>query len=830
MYGMFAALQLALGLAGDRDLRVGENRVRLRQPVVGAFGTAGRRIAPGDLALLDRDVHEQVHPGHVADGEDVRVRRAQRLVDRDPGDLVVADVRRFEVQTVDGRDAAERVEDLVRRDGLLDAVAHEVHDLHPVLAHADALHLRARLDAHPLFAQIFGEPDADVVVGAGEQVRGAENHRHRDAGAMEELAELAPDVPAAEDDQRRRGRLEIERRVAVDEAGLGEAGERGRRDAAARRDDEAPALEQLVADAQRGRRREPRLAVIDRERVDPGDPVVGPVADEPPLSRGERAHSRARDCPASIASSRGLAKRVQQIAGRDQRLRGHAAAQDAEPAERTAVDQRDLGALFAGGARRRVPAAPGADDDHVVPIRNLLLLGARPQGLAIYGRARRFHAGDRRRPRGTSGTVNLAAVRSTGRTAFGPPSAVGRPAVAAVGLAGLTVGFFLWYGAALRGPHGPLYLDATLPLALLAGLVIAYGGWLGYGRYVARRARIDEATALQYDAISWASLVVLWGTLLPPNASAGTERAAAIAVALFVVSKLAIAARFNRTVRDVIVTFIVTRLPLIAIAELGLDGDRAASGRALCRLGEPAARGLGALGRRALSRDRGARLLGLRARVLPALSGADPRRHAAHRIAPDRRADRVEHGQLLRAALPLQARRARVQPASRAAGGLLRLDLSDGDLLLGGLQRIAVPVPDRRVVLLRARAGVDQSRHLRLLRGADALRRGAARRPALHRVARRIQGRRPRVRALLVRRHRQAAHRDGARPARDGRVHGISVGAERRSAALQPRADALGPPRRMAVGQRLEHRARRSRTRTRRRRSPTKASSCSSRR
>ncbi len=165
--------------------------------------------------------------------------------------------------------------------------------------------------------------------------------------------------------------------------------------------------------------------------------------------------------------------------------------------------------------------------------------------------------------------MNLAAVRSTGRIAFGPlPSAVGRAAVAAVGLSGLTVGFFIWYGVALRRPHGPLYLDVTLPLALAAGLVVAYGGWIGYARYVARRARVDEATALQYDAISWATLIVLWGTLLPPSGSAGTERAAAIAVALFVVAKLAIAARFNRTVRDVLVTFIVTRLPLIAIAEL----------------------------------------------------------------------------------------------------------------------------------------------------------------------------------------------------------------------------------------------------------------------
>src|SRR5581483_9198055 len=195
--------------------------------------------------------------------------------------------------------------------------------------------------------------------------------------------------------------------------------------------------------------------------------------------------------------------------------------------------------------------------------------GAAPR-CAIYGPAEWFHAGDRRGARGTSGTVNLAAVRSSGRTAFfrPVPSAVGLPALVAVGLAGLTVGFFFWYAYALRGPHSPISLDLALPVALAGGLAVTYGGWLGYGRYVARRARVDESAALQYDAISWATLVVLWGTLLPPTGPAGTERAAAIAVALFVIAKVAVACRLSRTVREVTTTFIVTRLALIAIAEL----------------------------------------------------------------------------------------------------------------------------------------------------------------------------------------------------------------------------------------------------------------------
>ena len=146
--------------------------------------------------------------------------------------------------------------------------------------------------------------------------------------------------------------------------------------------------------------------------------------------------------------------------------------------------------------------------------------------------------------------------------------AVGYPAVVAVGVAGLTAGFFLWYALALRAPHGAAFLDFTFGLALVAGVVGVYGGWAAYARYFSRRARVDEITALQYDAISWSGLVLLWGTLLAPTGAHGTGRAAAFALGAFVLAKLVVAARFNRTVRDVSLTFLMTRLPLIAIAEL----------------------------------------------------------------------------------------------------------------------------------------------------------------------------------------------------------------------------------------------------------------------
>ena len=147
-------------------------------------------------------------------------------------------------------------------------------------------------------------------------------------------------------------------------------------------------------------------------------------------------------------------------------------------------------------------------------------------------------------------------------------AATGWPAVVAVGVAGVTAGFSLWYALALRAPHGPAFLDLTWPLALVAGVVGVYAAWVGYARYFARRARVDEITSLRYDAISWSALVLLWGMLLPPSGGHGSGRAAGAAIAVFLIAKLVVAARFNQTVRDVALTFLMTRLPLLAIAEL----------------------------------------------------------------------------------------------------------------------------------------------------------------------------------------------------------------------------------------------------------------------
>jgi hypothetical protein len=109
------------------------------------------------------------------------------------------------------------------------------------------------------------------------------------------------------------------------------------------------------------------------------------------------------------------------------------------------------------------------------------------------------------------------------------------------------------------------------------GPIVALTLWDAYARYFAYRTDISYATALRWDVPSWAALVLLWLILASPDGVSTQGRAIALALGMFGLLKLVVAARFNATVRDVLVTFVVTRASIIIIAELAavIIGQRA---------------------------------------------------------------------------------------------------------------------------------------------------------------------------------------------------------------------------------------------------------------
>ncbi len=155
--------------------------------------------------------------------------------------------------------------------------------------------------------------------------------------------------------------------------------------------------------------------------------------------------------------------------------------------------------------------------------------------------------------------------------------AAGWAPLAAVAAAGLTLGFFLWYGFVV--PKQDAVLSAAgLPLLLVIVLVAVVWAWQAYSDYFASRTGIKFQRSLQYDAISWSVFVVLWlSFVMPIWLTHGGVRLFVYCAALFCIGKLAVAARFNETVRDVSIDFVVSRFAIIVIAELAavIIGQRA---------------------------------------------------------------------------------------------------------------------------------------------------------------------------------------------------------------------------------------------------------------
>jgi hypothetical protein len=162
-------------------------------------------------------------------------------------------------------------------------------------------------------------------------------------------------------------------------------------------------------------------------------------------------------------------------------------------------------------------------------------------------------------------------------------AAGGRVATALVSVGGLALGFMVWLAVAAAGAIPRSIDDAAFLAFLLLGVCAAFAGWYAYATYFSARTGASLHTALVWDAPSWAALIVFPVLVLQSVYPLSLGRCEFIAVALWSLAKLVAAARFNRTVRDVTVTFFVTRIAIIVIAELAyvIVGQRAGTHAAI---------------------------------------------------------------------------------------------------------------------------------------------------------------------------------------------------------------------------------------------------------
>lgn len=157
-----------------------------------------------------------------------------------------------------------------------------------------------------------------------------------------------------------------------------------------------------------------------------------------------------------------------------------------------------------------------------------------------------------------------------------PAPSLVRPSSIAVLIAGLTLGFFAWYGLIVPR-HDPIATQLGFLVITLGGAAIALWLWYAYSQYFSRRSGITLARSLRYDALTWSPFILLWlSFVLAPQVTHGS-RLFVICAALFCLAKVAIAARFNQTVREVLIDFTATRIVIIVIAEIAavIIGQRA---------------------------------------------------------------------------------------------------------------------------------------------------------------------------------------------------------------------------------------------------------------
>ncbi len=156
-------------------------------------------------------------------------------------------------------------------------------------------------------------------------------------------------------------------------------------------------------------------------------------------------------------------------------------------------------------------------------------------------------------------------------------AAAGPASFVTVALAGFTLGFFAWVTLVVPR-HDELLSNLGLFVFLIGGIAATLAAWDGYAQYFSRRGGVTFARSLQYDAITWAPFILLWlSFVLSPGLTHGISRLFAFSAALFALGKILIAARFNQTVREVLLDFVATRIAIIVIAELAavIIGQRA---------------------------------------------------------------------------------------------------------------------------------------------------------------------------------------------------------------------------------------------------------------
>ena len=288
-----------------------------------------RNVVRGDLALLNRDVHNLMRTGAVARG--VNVRRAGLHLRIDHNALLLCShPRPFQVQPGGVRRSAECEQNFLRRHAKRFALMLKRHPFQSPVA--PGIHQPGRgVNCQALAPKNFLQFRRRVRVKIAQDVFAALNDRYFGVKPREELGELDGHRPTAEHDQRLRGLSQLQGLVAGQVANFLEL-EQGRRgNNRARADNEMSGGKSFpAAQDHRVRIREPGRRA-DKSKFSARElmnPFVGKFFDQRVFARHDlceiKSDLRRADAPgARVSGQMNDIRRVKQSFGR------HAAAQDA---------------------------------------------------------------------------------------------------------------------------------------------------------------------------------------------------------------------------------------------------------------------------------------------------------------------------------------------------------------------------------------------------------------------------------------------------------------------------------------------------------------------
>ena len=368
---MPAVPAFSFGRSDRGHLRIGEDNRRPQAIVDPFFGHFRHRIVTTDLTLQHGDMYDFERTHAVPGGEDV-IRAGLHEIAGDDSSVLDVNASAIQRQAGEVRHASQCIEDDRGRGCTRLPAVKEVCG-GTVTSSGDTLERGAREYLHAFFSESGLHRADHVRIAGADQLAVSLYQRGPGPHPAQELAKFGCDGAPSQHDDGFGKFPKFQDVVACEAAGVVQPGNGDLADYGTHGNDETPSVDPRRANANGVRRFEPRPSLNQCEfrAVELRNPVFCEFVHQPAFSVVDGGQVR-RDFVGVQPEFSGPFHQRKKIRTAEQRLGGHAAAQDAEAAKRTLVDNGDARAAVrsdaSGGVARAAPTYNDDVVDHVMAL------------------------------------------------------------------------------------------------------------------------------------------------------------------------------------------------------------------------------------------------------------------------------------------------------------------------------------------------------------------------------------------------------------------------------------------------------------------------------